>query len=84
MKHRFPGPLLALAALFPLSGCGTLMFEERHGQDSGEIDPNVVLMDGIGLFFFIIPGLIAYAVDISTGAIYLPPGVERGEGPFFD
>lgn len=29
-------------------------------------------MDAIGLFFFIIPGVIAFAVDFSTGAIYLP------------
>lgn len=59
------------------------MFAERNGQDSGKIDPNVVLMDGIGLLFFILPGLVAYGVDFATGAIYLPAGVERGEGPFF-
>ncbi len=35
-------------------------------------------MDGIGLLFFIIPGVIAFAVDIDTGAIYLPPGRSQG------
>ena len=84
MKKRLLAALLVLGSLPLSSGCGTLMFEERHGQDSGKLDPNVIVMDGIGLFFFIIPGLLAYAVDLSTGAIYLPPGVERGEGPFFD
>jgi hypothetical protein len=28
-------------------------------------------MDAIGLLFFIIPGLIAFAIDISTGTIYM-------------
>ena len=28
-------------------------------------------MDGIGLLFFILPGVIAYAVDFTTGCIYL-------------
>jgi hypothetical protein len=27
----------------------------------------------IGLLFFIIPGVVAYAVDFSNGTIYLPP-----------
>jgi len=74
---------LACLLLAGLAGCGTLFFEHRHGQDSGKIDPNVVLLDGVGLIFFIVPGLVAYAVDFSTGAIYLPPGVDKGEGPFF-
>ena len=55
-----------------LIGCGTLLYPERRGQTSGNIDPGVAIMDGIGLFFFIIPGLVAYAIDFSTGAIYLP------------
>jgi hypothetical protein len=58
--------------------------EERHGQDSGKIDPNVVVLDGIGLLFFLIPGLVDFTIDFVTGSIYLPPDVERGEGPFFD
>ena len=57
------------------------MFEERVGQGPGKIDPNVVIFDGIGLLFFVVPGLIAFAVDFSTGAIYLPPGVDGGQGP---
>ena len=59
-----------------------MMFSHRHGQDSGRIDPNVIIMDGVGLIFFIVPGLVAFAVDFSTGAAYLPPEVEKGEGPF--
>ena len=29
-------------------------------------------MDAIGLIFFFVPGVIAFAVDFMTGAIYLP------------
>ncbi len=40
---------------------------------SGRLDPSIVLLDGLGLLFFFVPGVIAFAVDFSTGAIYLPP-----------
>jgi len=34
----------------------------------------VVALDAIGLLFFFVPGVIAFAVDFVTGAIYLPGG----------
>ena len=57
-----------------LEGCGTTMDPERRGQKGGRIDVGVAVLDGIGLFFFLIPGIIAFAVDFSEGTIYLPPG----------
>ena len=33
----------------------------------------MVLLDGLGLLLFFIPGVVAFAVDFATGAIYLPP-----------
>jgi hypothetical protein len=59
-------------------GCGTLMYPDRRGYHSGRIDVGVAVLDGLGLLLFIIPGVIAYAVDFSDGAIYLPGGA-RGE-----
>ena len=60
------------------------MFHERQDQEhSGKLDPNILILDGLGLLLFIVPGLVAYAIDFYTGAIYLPTGVEKGEGPFF-
>ncbi len=56
------------------TGCGTLMYPERRGQRGSHIDVGVAVLDGIGLFFFIIPGVIAYVVDFSNGTIYLPGG----------
>jgi hypothetical protein len=32
----------------------------------------MVALDGVGLLFFFVPGIIAFAVDFMTGAIYLP------------
>ncbi|MBW2133447.1 MAG: hypothetical protein JRG88_13125 [Deltaproteobacteria bacterium] len=37
----------------------------------------VAVLDGLGLLIFFIPGIIAFAVDFATGAIYLPPGSSR-------
>lgn len=60
--------------LFNLSACGTILHPERKGQRSGNIDAGVAVLDGIGLLFFVIPGVIAYAVDFTNGTIYLPGG----------
>lgn len=66
------------AILIPqLIGCGTILYPERRGQKAGHLDVGVVLLDGIGLLFFLIPGVIAFAVDFSNGSIYLP-GTSRG------
>jgi len=41
-------------------------------QDADHIDPAVVLLDGALLLVFVVPGVVAFAVDIATGAIYQP------------
>jgi len=64
--------IVGLALVFQLAACGTILYPERKGQVSGKIDVGVAVLDGIGLLFFIIPGVIAYAVDFSNGTIYLP------------
>ena len=63
-----------LVALLCTSACGYFLYPERVGQKSGKIDPTIVLLDAAGLLVGIIPGVVAFAVDITTGAIYLPPG----------
>jgi hypothetical protein len=64
--------LIILALTFQMVACGTILYPERKGQIDGRLDIGVVLLDGIGLLFFIIPGVIAYAVDFTNGTIYLP------------
>ena len=83
MKKILTTLVLGALLFLPTTGCGTLMFKERqHAENSGRIDPNVAILDGIGLLFWIVPGLVAYAVDFYTEAIYLPDHVAKGEGPF--
>lgn len=64
--------LLTAALTSQLAACGTVFYPERRGQISGQIDPGVAILNGIGLLFYLIPGVIAFAVDFATGAIYLP------------
>jgi hypothetical protein len=70
--------------MLQVMSCGTILYPERRGQTTGNLDVGVVLLDGIGLLFFIIPGVVAYAVDLSTGAIFLPPGEARAVPPTLD
>ncbi|MCW7753202.1 hypothetical protein OOT00_04285 [Desulfobotulus sp. H1] len=82
---KFLQKMTAWAVLFfcmiPMAvGCGTLLYPERRHQAlqvdpaGRQIDPAVAVMDAACLIFFIIPGLVAFAVDFATGAIYLPSG----------
>jgi hypothetical protein len=64
---------LTVALVLCATSCGTILYPERRGQPAGPLDLKVVALDAIGLFFFFVPGVIAFAVDFSTGAIYLPP-----------
>lgn len=80
MVKRLTGTLNVLVCavlIVQLTGCGTIMYPERRGQKAGRIDAGVAVMDGLCLLLFIIPGIIAYAVDFSNGTIYLP-GTSRG------
>ncbi|HEY8329963.1 MAG TPA: polyribonucleotide nucleotidyltransferase [Pseudomonas sp.] len=72
--HRIVSGVLAATLLAQLAGCGTLFYPERRGQLNGQIDPAIAALDAIGILFYVIPGLIAFAVDFGTGAIYLPEG----------
>jgi hypothetical protein len=64
--------ILTALLVFQLTGCGTLLYPERRGQIAGRLDVGIVVLDGIGLLFAILPGVIAFAVDFSNGCIYLP------------
>lgn len=62
-----------------LSGCGTIFHQERiHAPHSRDIDWRIAAADGLGLAFFFVPGVVAFVVDFSTGAIYLPPDGSSG------
>ena len=65
---------LALLLIGQCLSCGTILYPERKGQISGQLDPAIVILDAVGLLFGIVPGVIAFAVDFSNGTIYLPKG----------
>ncbi len=69
---KLTAAMLTAALVTQLSACGTLLYPERRGQIDGQIDPAIAVLNGIGILFYVIPGLIAFAIDFSTGAIYLP------------
>ena len=64
----------AAGSLGLVAGCGMILHPERRNQPpGGNIDWSIFALDAVGLLLFFIPGVIAFAVDYSTGAIYLPP-----------
>ncbi len=63
---------LCVALTVQVVGCGTFLYPERKGQTGGRIDTGVAILDGLGLLLFVIPGIIAFAVDFNNGTIYLP------------
>jgi hypothetical protein len=61
--------------IFQLLACGYFMYPERRGQKPvGRVDPAIAVLDALGLLLFIIPGVIAFAVDITNGTLYFPAG----------
>ena len=73
MQRRDFCCLFAGATAGPFAGFGTLFYNERCGQPhSSHIDWKIAALDGLGLLLFFVPGVIAFVVDFSTGAIYLP------------
>ena len=79
--RRFVTVLLAGILALQSVSCGTILYPERRGYHSGRLDPAIVALDAVGLLLFFVPGVIAFAVDFSTGAIYLPPDGMSGLSP---
>jgi hypothetical protein len=73
IKKRVLAALAGAGLAVHLAACGTILHPERRGQPAGRLDWGVVVLDAVGLLLFFVPGVIAFAVDFTTGAIYLPP-----------
>lgn len=63
-----------LTLVLNMTACGYFLYPERKGQSGGRVDPVVVILNGAGLLFGILPGVVAFAVDFTNGTIYLPSG----------
>jgi len=67
--------VVSVVLVIQLSACGYFMYPERRGQKPiGRIDPAIAVLDALGLLLFIVPGVIAFAVDITNGTLYFPSG----------
>jgi hypothetical protein len=66
--------VITLITLLNISACGYFLYPERVGQKSGKIDPTIVILDAAGLLIGVLPGVVAFAVDLTTGTIFLSPG----------
>ena len=60
-------PLAALRAAGP---CFTQ--NARAGRTAARLTGRSPRLDALGLLLFFVPGVVAFVVDFSTGAIYLP------------
>jgi len=74
--RKYIASIMILFSIFNLASCGYLLYPGRIDQQSGKIDPTVVILDAAGLLFGVLPGVVAFAVDIVTGTIYLSPNEE--------
>jgi hypothetical protein len=62
-------------------GCGYVLYPERRGRAGGRIDPGIAVMDALWLLLFLIPGIVAFVVDFSSGAIYLGGHARNDQRP---
>src|SRR5260370_42086860 len=72
-RKRIVHKCLTAVLVLQMASCGTILYPERRGQPAGRLDLAVVTLDAVGLLLFLVPGVIAFAVDFSNGTIYLPP-----------
>ncbi|HSQ97900.1 MAG TPA: hypothetical protein VLL98_04235 [Rickettsiales bacterium] len=73
---------LILFTLFNTVSCGYMFYPERRNQHVGsnsKVDPGVFIMDAACLLLFIVPGVVAFSVDFTSGTLYLP-SKRRAEG----
>jgi hypothetical protein len=71
----------AICVLSAYVGCGYILHPERRGNTGGTIDGVTLVLDILWFIPGIIPGVVALAVDFSSGAIYTGGGRVDKAGP---
>ena len=79
MKRLFKSRLVAVITLVALlavtTNCGYILYPDRRQQNpdrQGEIDLPVLVMDGVWLFVFVVPGVVFLFIDFYYGTMFLP------------
>ncbi|OGP57273.1 MAG: hypothetical protein A2V67_01100 [Deltaproteobacteria bacterium RBG_13_61_14] len=70
LKNKGLVLLMLVALTLAAINCGYIMHPERRGQNGGRIDATSLVLDCLWFFVGVIPGVVALAVDFSTGGIY--------------
>jgi len=74
--------VVCFLVIVELTGCGYFLYPERRGQKPvGRVDPAIAVLDALGLLLFVVPGVIAFAVDITNGTLYFPSGHRHSSLP---
>ncbi len=73
-RRRHLRQLLAVGGATSLGGCATILHPERRGNNNGNIDVVPLIFDILWFIPGLVPGIVALAVDFSTGAIYTGRG----------
>ena len=68
--------LLLASLLTSLTGCGTLLHPERKGQIGGSIDPGIVILDSVGLLFFLSLASLLLPSTLLTAQFIYPVAIE--------
>ena len=71
---RFVRPTAAFAVVSVLASCATILHPERKGNRGGSLDTVPLVVDILLFIPGLIPGVVALAVDFTTGAIYTGGG----------
>ncbi len=71
---RFTRAIALTSALAMASGCGYFFHPERRGNSGGEISGVSLVGDLLWLIPGIIPGVVALAIDFTSGAVYIGGG----------
>ena len=77
---RFFATVILVALLVSLTSCGYFLYPERRYQQKGEVDFPIMILDGSSLLFAAVAGqaviavigVVALAVDFTSGSVYLP------------
>lgn len=57
--------LVCAVLIVQLTGCGTIMYPERKGQKGGRLDSGVVILDALGLLFFLSRALLPLPLTLT-------------------